>query len=534
MKEFFVSRAVLKSKGIHFSDDQVVAIVGPNSSGKSALLSSMYGRLTADSQYVRASQVSELAVTRLSDTKEFKDHIENIFTYKDRTIYWFGNAIGISDSYEATVAMWLQPRGLLHHMNKSLADYISARDRLQSVAHVHQLDLLRDQPSHPFHLLYKFPDKENRLSEVSRKIFGVDVMLNPGAGSVLALHVGEKIDAASYGGDRDQRYANEVFKLPEIETQGDGVQATIGLLARVLVSPAVCIFVDEPDLYLHPPQATTLAMALTAATTGKQLFISTHSARFLQGLFSAAPERLKLIRLFKEGQSFDNAEVDEDIFLEVKKDPVLRFTNILDALFFDVSVVCEDPSDCLFFKSSLERLGHGELIENTFWTGAYGKSNLPKLARICRAMRVKTIVICDIDVLSPEGNSHINVLKPLLEAFGETPDDIISQVEKLHRMVAGNARVTWRTIKDLGLRALETDSASHAAAQKILSDLLDFGIIVIPFGEVESLCSPQKEGHGIQAINAMLDMDIDDPALSNARRLCGTIIGCLQASGNEE
>jgi ABC-type cobalamin/Fe3+-siderophores transport system ATPase subunit len=63
MKEFFVEELILGSQSIRLADDQIVCVVGPNSSGKSALLEKLRA-LILNANPGRPSILSDLRVAK--------------------------------------------------------------------------------------------------------------------------------------------------------------------------------------------------------------------------------------------------------------------------------------------------------------------------------------------------------------------------------------------------------------------------------------------------------------------------------------
>lgn len=60
--------------------------------------------------------------------------------------------------------------------------------------------------------------------------------------------------------------------------------------------------VDEPEAFLHPPQARVLGENFSSLLGERQAFISTHSIEFIKGLLSTNQARVKIIRLERDGE----------------------------------------------------------------------------------------------------------------------------------------------------------------------------------------------------------------------------------------
>ncbi|WP_304722163.1 AAA family ATPase [Conexibacter sp. CPCC 206217] len=80
------------------------------------------------------------------------------------------------------------------------------------------------------------------------------IHVNRAGGSQLHLHLGApdiqpRLDSVEY--------LNALDGLPLVPDQGDGMRSFIGLLLTILSSSHPLILVDEPEAFLHPPQAVS-------------------------------------------------------------------------------------------------------------------------------------------------------------------------------------------------------------------------------------------------------------------------------------
>src|SRR5690242_1223696 len=94
--------------------------------------------------------------------------------------------------------------------------------------------------------------------------------------------------------------------------------------------------------FLHPPQARLLGTLLgKEIASERQLFVATHSADLLRGLLESECLGLRIIRLRRVGPVNRACELTAADAAEVWRDPVLRYSNILDGEFHEKVVVCE-------------------------------------------------------------------------------------------------------------------------------------------------------------------------------------------------
>lgn len=164
----------------------------------------------------------------------------------------------------------------------------------------------------------------------------------------------EKIIAAINSNRRDN--LNLLKEMEDLHSQGDGIRSAVAILASIIVNNHSLFLIDEPETFLHPPQARILGKNIVALSKQKQCFISTHSIDFIKGVLEADSSRVKIIKIDRlENENKFNL-VDNDSVAEIANDKNLRYTNILDGLFYDRLVLCENESDCKFYSAILENL----------------------------------------------------------------------------------------------------------------------------------------------------------------------------------
>lgn len=75
--------------------------------------------------------------------------------------------------------------------------------------------------------------------------------------------------------------------------------------------------IDEPETFLHPPQARVLGKNIVRLSEGKQLFISTHNIDFIRGVLEEASSRVKIIKIdrYDNNNTFNLVNNDKQ-FLE--------------------------------------------------------------------------------------------------------------------------------------------------------------------------------------------------------------------------
>ena len=526
--------------------DSIVVFVGPNSAGKSQSLRDIQD-LTHNAGNSTGVSITNVDMNKIGTVEEFKQFLNdntiirgNVQLLPDLKI---GLQVNLAEQWE---------NDEFRLIAKVFIKLIEAGDRLSAVSNRERIDLSHEKPHRPLQALDGDSEKELEVSKSFEKIFGQQLALDRGVGSVVNLHVGTRPDPTLYAGLLLKDYYAEVRKLPNIDKEGDGFKAAAGLLLHLLGIPRSVYLIDEPDVYLHPPQAYAAAKELIRVSPKRQLFLATHNAHFVQGLLDSDQQRLVLIRLDRPARNQDVRIINKATFNEIKSDPLIKFSSLLEALFFRTVIVCENEADCLFYRSIYRAVNESVHDENVFWVSAHGKQNIKKLVAPLRKFGVQVLSLPDLDIINDDA-----ILKPLIESHGgdwnefesdfktiaklmserkptfATKDvkaqifEILADVEERENGLFPPAQADkikkvlksaspWRELKESGLTALGKGN-NHTAARSLLEKMSNIGILVPEVGELESFY-PLSAKEGIGWVNEVLSLDIkSDNNLINAR-----------------
>jgi len=507
---FSYSSVSFTTHEISLNADAIVCFVGENSSGKSSALKSLrypHGTSKTLSHVVNCT-------TQITHEDRNSEEIKKYLRFEnDDKITNLSSNGGVSGA--RVVSGFLEGDGPVDgSISTAFIAELNLTNRLSSIAPSPLPTTGSHRPITPMQWMVRFPEFETELSALSEDLFGFEVSICAGAVQNMTLHLGDRIDHTKFGGNRNQEYFNEIAKLPEISEQGDGVKCALGLIACCVSRSAEVYIIDEPDLYLHPPQAYEIGRTLAEILKDKQLYIATHSSRFIQGLAAAASERLIIVRLKRDGSSADAHIVDNTVFADVKADPILKFTNILEGFFHSQIVLCEDEADCLFYRATANRTLGDRAFRNTLWLGVNGKSAFKKTADIARRMKVPVTIIADFDLLRDS-----NDILPILHAQGVETSRFMNEISWLNQIVTNDAKVNWSFLKENGVRAFSHNAEAYTRVEKLLEDLNACGIIVNRYGEVEHLREPKLAKKGVECIGAMLAENLEgEVAYDNLRK----------------
>ena len=225
-----------------------------------------------------------------------------------------------------------------------------------------------ESPTHPIHNVKAFPPIREMLSNFFRKAFGQSLIL--GFDSLnIPLYIGNPIKLEGNFVDeqnRQEEYKRRLQQLPMLHEQGDGMRSFAGILLYLLLPNYSCFIIDEPESFLHPPQARILGQIFSEALSDdKQAFISTHSQDFLKGLINSYSSRVKIVRVTRNGDINMIKVLDNEKLSSIWKDSLLRYSNIVDSVFHESTIVCESDSDCRLYSIILDHIKTGEEKPNS-------------------------------------------------------------------------------------------------------------------------------------------------------------------------
>jgi hypothetical protein len=276
-------------------------------------------------------------------------------------------------------------------------------------------------------------------------------------------------------------------KFVDIDNAGDGVRAFIGLQLALLAAPSATLLIDEPEMFLHPPQAENLGRDLAQTTNlrGTTLVLATHSADLLVGLLSVRGS-VDIVRLTYGAAGATARAISRADLERLYTTPLVRPTDVLQALFHRSAVLVEGNTDRAVYEEVNRRLLaenagilDGRLVE------AHGKGETPLIAQPLQAAGVPCAMIFDLDILTPESDkTWADSLR-----VKEVPTAVVSELSETRAAVwssfqgrGGGAEVS-RIIKSHGLRALPASVVP--VGERLLSRAAEFGVFLVHVGELE-------------------------------------------------
>lgn len=513
-----------------------IILVGPNNSGKSQSLREIIS-ICETGKRDRLVVVSNLKVSKTGDAKLLKDFLDA------EAEYWAGNyryknwAIN-----EGHIQFWSYDY-LVHGLRPGFVQNIAANDRLNICEQQNSISP-GDQKTKPQHILYDDEALMQKISLMFRRAFGKELMFDFRGGSRLPIHVGElpKVDGVV---DRvSDVYVRAVRENPLLDKQGDGMKSYAGILFEAIVADLDITLIDEPEAFLHPPQMRRLGETLSSEVRG-QLIVATHSSDILRGFLEGTRGNIRILRIRREGDKNLVSEASPDIIKELWEKPDLRYSNALEGIFHEQTIICEDDSDCKLINSIADHLANksGEQWQDTAYVPTGGKHGIPKIADVLRKIGVPVKAVFDIDFLSERslvkatvdafGGSWVEIepvwgrvdsavragSKPktaiqikadIIELLTQSKEESLPKGDVIEALKQGKP---WSEVKKYGSRGIPKGDAQ--VDFKLLKDALEsIGVYLVPVGEIENFC-PEIGSHGPKFVTKLLSsISLDDVRLN--------------------
>ncbi|EFL19915.1 predicted protein [Streptomyces sp. C] len=380
-------------------------------------------------------------------------------------------------------------------------------------------------PTDAVQVITESRDIQDRLSNLMYRAFSKRIALNR-EGAELILKIGEiGIPEGPYPLSPEVRRAYDL--LPEVREQGDGLRSFMNLILATMLRPTPVIVIDEPEAFLHPPQARLLGRLLAEETPSPcQLFVATHSADFLAGVLEADHKPVSLVRLDRSTGTPQAKVLPQEDLAGILNTPLLRYSNIIAGLFHDAVVLCEGAGDAQFYAATFDAIRGSDPHNNIVFLHTGGKEPLADAARRLRQCGIPVAVITDLDLLNSEyhtrrafenlggewdtstaadfkllthATSHKAPL-PTREALAQELETALDGLEAESQLTAFHAAkikallkepTGWRTLKKSGIENLNqdgplADQPAYQATQRLLTQAAAIGLFPMPDGELES------------------------------------------------
>jgi AAA domain, putative AbiEii toxin, Type IV TA system len=337
------------------------------------------------------------------------------------------------------------------------------------------------------HLAHLFKDN-NARAEVRRIVFdafGKYLVIDPTNIGHLRIRLSSRppLDEREEKG-WESRSVDFHSNATLISDASDGVKAFVGMLTTLVAGEPKITLIDEPEAFLHPSLCSKLGKEITSALTGsnRRLFIATHSASFLMGCVQGGAP-INIVRLTYDYSTATARLLTKDKLTPLMRNPLLRSVGVLNALFYNAVIVTEADADRAFYQEINERLLMAKDprgLEGCLFLNAQNKQTVWDIVRPLRELGIPAVGIVDIDVLK-EGGSVWQ--KPMNGAF--IPELSHSALAAERSALYEAFKATGKDMKRGGGIQLLVPS-DREACSNFFTKLADYGIFVVPNGEIES------------------------------------------------
>lgn len=540
---------------IKFNKDDIILLVGANNVGKSRALKDLREDLNNTSKSKVIIKDVAYETTGFSGDK-LRDYFERNIAKSS----YGGYKVWMDDSNSHT----FDEHSFTNISDekdyyKAMFSFLSTENRL-SLTRPINFNLVVDNQS--LNIVQKLEKNFDSITSLNQALdlgfqSSVEVYEDYVDGHLIKKYkIGESQAIADAIDSNSREKVNKLRSFEDLHNQGDGIRTAVAILSSVIVSEHSLFLIDEPETFLHPPQAKILGKNMVKLSTGKQLFISTHNIDFIRGVLEEDSSRVKIIKIDRLDNYNTFNLVDNDSINRISSDKNLKYTNILNGLFYNQVVLCENESDCKFYSAILE---HEELTiyQNTLFCAVGGKEQLKKIVPLLKELNIDYRIIADIDLINnidslkqllnsaiPECYNEIAVQhKKFLENFQKetnsqvkTQEVIRAEINSLFNEDKYISSKTAEQMKSLlrdvnNLKLLKTGGKAvipQGDCVRLFKQIVDFlkenNIYVLECGEIERFV-PDISGHGNNWVEKTFTKyeDISADVYDEARKFIRTV-----------
>ena len=552
MTRIWISKITFNdSTEINIEPNDIVIFVGANNVGKSESLKEIDKLLQSNNRIRKI--IGHIEIEKEGDSNDLINYIGSFSkkeynTNPEPTYRGFGFNI-----YEQNAkSHWNNYKTGLSELHKVFVNLLTTEARLGAANPPNNIALTTQASTHPIHFLQRDDSLEVKFSDYFHQAFGTDLIVHRNAGSQVPLHVGEK-PIISDGEDRvSASYLEKLEKLPTLHTQGDGMRSFVGVLLNAFISNHSTLLIDEPEAFLHPPQARLLGKMLAKdLPSDRQLFLATHSEDLLKGLLDSGATNIKVIRIRREDDINIIHQLDKNDIEEIWQDPLLRHSNVLSGLFHSKVIICESESDCRFYSAILHSIYEesNKINLDVLFISCGGKHRIPTVVKALKRLDIPISVVADFDVLNGTNpikyiiqelngdwttiepdwkvvKDSIDAKKPEIETsklkseIQQIFDDVDSPIFPIEKLMAIKALLRkaspWSYAKEVGKSFVPSGDQTNSF-NSLIKKSNECGFFIVEQGELESFAKTIGN-HGPKWVNEVLKKDLkNDPELEDAR-----------------
>lgn len=320
-------------------------------------------------------------------------------------------------------------------------------------------------------------DSIKKVKDSIKEIFQKDICLSPYNLGTLEFKIGSDFSSIS---SNPQEAFQELLPYSLLDTQGDGMRSVLGIVSAIVsVINKPIILLDEPEAFLHPPQALQLGKIISELVEpSQQIFVSTHSADFLRGLLSSTKDAV-IIHLDRVENVTTANVLDAATLNQIVTDPLLSSSRVLEGMFYKGVVATEADADTVFYQRLFQKIGAADEIH---FVNAHNKQTLKKIIVPYQKLGIKFAMIADADVIRDE-HEFLDILQ--VTSDEQLKGQILQERKTI--MNSFHAQNKYQVLCELRTKVKElaenTTISETANPDDIASTLFDFRLSLKKFRE---------------------------------------------------
>lgn len=460
-----------------FNPSRINIFVGANNCGKTQLLKDILASITGKKK-------STVILDKIDiPYPQNWDEVETAYNMKIIEVDQYQALQHISPTLDTPPILGIRSLDVRHDLNNwiqldndmffsaigpGLVTYLNTDNRLRlAMSQPAQPNLQERGPQNLLETLYT---SGSRATQTVRKyikaIFGTDIYLNAFNVGTLQINVGE--DFSSIDSDPQQVF-KQLQSYPLLDTQGDGIRSAVGIISAIISVEKPIILLDEPEAFMHPPQALQFGSIISDLVDAtQQIFIATHSADFLRGLLSSVKD-VSIIH-FNRTKNITKAKVlDSETLKQIITDPLLSSSRVLEGMFYKSVVATEADADSVFYQRLFQQVGSADEVH---FVNAHNKQTLKKIIAPYQKLGIKFAMIADADVIRDK-HEFSEILQ--VTSNQRLKEQILLKREKILNFFQCQDKCTsllelQGKIKELAEQPLDLDNATPDVICRTLSD----------------------------------------------------------------
>lgn len=395
--------SVCLKEGVPFTPGRINVFVGANNCGKTQLLKDMLGYMTGTRASTIVLNELEIPYPETWNAIEQAYDMKIVETNQSKQLRHIAPTLDSDPTGPthpdilATLSNWLahDKRAFRSATGAGLVTYLNTDNRLKlAMSQPVKENLHKRGAKNVLEALYiSGSSATETVSECIRKIFGIDIFLNPFNLGTLEFKVGDNF---SFVSNNPQEAFEQLSEYPLLDTQGDGLRSVLGMISAIVSSKKPVFLLDEPEAFLHPPQALQLGEIISGLVeSSQQIFIATHSADFLRGLLSSTRDAV-IIHLDRVENITEANVLDSATLNQIITDPLLSSSRVLEGMFYKGVVATEADADAVFYQRLFQKIGSADEVH---FLNAHNKQTLKKIIDPYKKLGIKFAMIADADVI---------------------------------------------------------------------------------------------------------------------------------------